>query len=105
MPLLIADVRPHLTRGLILLEPTGPPFQNAVFSTTSARKWGLTDIPMNYSPPVTTPELELVQQVVQPANLTNNNATIPCILQATEPPPQAATQLGAVTDSYCYWRR
>jgi pimeloyl-ACP methyl ester carboxylesterase len=30
MPLLIADVRSNLTKGLILLEPTGPPFQEGV---------------------------------------------------------------------------
>jgi pimeloyl-ACP methyl ester carboxylesterase len=37
MPLLIADARPRLTKGLILLEPTEPPFQEAVFSSTPAR--------------------------------------------------------------------
>ena len=87
LPLLIADARPRLAKGLILLEPTGPPFQEAVFGSAAARKWGLTDIPMNYSPPVTNPA-ELVQQFYQPANLTSNNATVPCVLQAMDPAPR-----------------
>jgi hypothetical protein len=82
MPLLIADARPGLTKSLILLEPTGPPFQEAVFSSTPARKWGLTDIPIAYSPPVTDPTTELVNEVVQPANPSTNNATVSCVLQA-----------------------
>jgi pimeloyl-ACP methyl ester carboxylesterase len=93
MPLLIADARPRLTKGLILLEPTGPPFQEAVFSSSSTRQWGLTDIPMNYSPPVTNPALDLVKQVVQPAQLTTNNATVPCVLQAKSSVPRQLPNL------------
>lgn len=93
MPLLIADARPDLTKGLILLEPTGPPFQDAVFSTKSTRNWGLTDIPMSYSPPVIDPLVDLVKQVVPPSNLTSNNVTIPCILQATDPAPKQLVNL------------
>ncbi|KAL1798982.1 hypothetical protein ACET3X_003019 [Alternaria dauci] len=92
MPLLIADVRPSLAKGLILLEPTGPPFQEAVFGSAAARKWGLTDIPLNYSPPVTDP-VDLVQQIYQPANLTSNNATVPCVLQAMDPAPRQLPNL------------
>lgn len=44
MPPLIADARPNLTAGIILLEPSGPPFQDAVFSTNDTRAWGLADI-------------------------------------------------------------
>jgi pimeloyl-ACP methyl ester carboxylesterase len=96
MPLLLGDARPHLTKGLILLEPTGPPFENAVFSTTSERKWGLTDIPMTFSPAVTDPTLELVKQIVQPANSTSNNATLPCVLQASDPAPRQLSNLAAL---------
>ncbi|KAJ3541502.1 hypothetical protein NM208_g4582 [Fusarium decemcellulare] len=55
MPIVIADARPKLAKALILLEPTGPPFQDAVFSNASTRAWGLTDIPVTYSPAVTDP--------------------------------------------------
>jgi pimeloyl-ACP methyl ester carboxylesterase len=39
---LLADARPNLTSALILLEPTGSPFQENVFANNSARAWGLT---------------------------------------------------------------
>jgi tellurite resistance protein TehA-like permease len=48
---------------------------------------------MNYSPPVTDPTLELVKEVVQPANLTTSNATVPCILQAKNPAPRQLSNL------------
>lgn len=96
MPLLIADARPNLTKGLILLEPTGPPFQEAVFGSGSARKWGLTDIPLNYEPTVVDPLADLVRQVVLPANITSNNtnnATVPCVLQSNVPAPKQLPNL------------
>lgn len=93
MPILIADARPKLTKGLILLEPTGPPFQEAVFDTSAARKWGLTDIPLTYTPPVTNPAQDLIKQVVPPAQPTTNNVTVPCILQAQNPAPRQLSNL------------
>jgi pimeloyl-ACP methyl ester carboxylesterase len=96
MPLLIADARPNLTKGLILLESTGPPFQEAVFGTGSARQWGLTDIPLSYSPPVNDPSTDLVRQVVPPPEQNSNNATIPCILQAIDPAPRQLPNLASL---------
>lgn len=83
-PILLADVRPNLTHSLILLEPTGPPFQEAVFSNTSARPYGLTEIPITYSPSVHDPTTDLVKQTVPAAgpNLSS------CILQADSPAPR-----------------
>lgn len=52
MPWLIADARPELVRGILSIEPSGPPFREAIFSNTSARPYGLTDIPLTYDPPV-----------------------------------------------------
>ncbi|KAF3003572.1 hypothetical protein E8E13_006481 [Curvularia kusanoi] len=92
MPLLIADARPKLVKGLILLEPSGPPFQDAVFSNKSARNWGLTDIPLQYSPPVQDPLTELVRQIVSPPQ-GSANATIPCVLQSEDPPPRQLPNL------------
>ena len=48
---------------------------------------------MNYSPPVTDPAIDLVQQVYQPTYLTSNNATVPCVLQAAEPAPRRLPNL------------
>lgn len=85
LPLLIADVRPALTKALILLEPLGPPFRDAVFGNSSTRAWGLTDIPITYSPPITNPsDLDLI---VRPAS---DNHTIDCVLQASDNPRQLA---------------
>lgn len=89
LPLLLADARPELTKGLILLEPTGPPFRDAVFGTKAARPYGLTDIPLTYSPPVTDPSVDLVQEV-QPAR---GEDYVECVLQAEEPAPRRLVNL------------
>lgn len=48
----ITEARPALVRAIVTIEPSGPPFENAVTNTNKARAWGLTDIPMAYDPPV-----------------------------------------------------
>jgi pimeloyl-ACP methyl ester carboxylesterase len=89
LPIIIADARPKLTKGLVLLEPTGPPFREAVFSTTPARAWGLTDIPLTYSPPVIHPAIDLVQEVQPPRDANSSE----CILQANTPAPRQLANL------------
>ncbi|HXD72384.1 MAG TPA: GNAT family N-acetyltransferase [Vicinamibacterales bacterium] len=49
---LLADVRPAAVKGIIAVEPNGPPFQNAVTGEEPARAWGIADIPLTYDPPV-----------------------------------------------------
>ncbi|KAH6672398.1 Alpha/Beta hydrolase protein [Halenospora varia] len=78
MPWLIADVVPDLVKGIIAIEPTGPPFIEAVFSSTTTRPWGLTDIPLTYSPPPTNGTAPLQTQIV--AN--NQSGLATCIIQA-----------------------
>lgn len=58
---LIADARPKLVKALISLEPSGPPFQDRVItsSTKIVRPYGLTNIPITYSPPVRNPATDL----------------------------------------------
>ncbi|THV77272.1 alpha/beta-hydrolase [Aureobasidium pullulans] len=82
--LLIADARPNLNEAIILLEPGGPPFRGGVFSNASARPWGLADVPLLYSPPVTDPMIDLTTQIM-PATSDNLEG---CVLQATSPPPK-----------------
>ena len=48
---LLADVRPKLVKGIVAVEPAGPPLESAVFAEGKARPWGLTDIPLTYDPP------------------------------------------------------
>ncbi|KAI5820394.1 Alpha/Beta hydrolase protein [Pyronema omphalodes] len=38
-------------KGYVAIEPSGPPFQNEVFETGKARKWGLADVEMRWDPP------------------------------------------------------
>jgi pimeloyl-ACP methyl ester carboxylesterase len=77
-PWLIADTRPNLVRSIVSIEPTGPPFRDVLFSNGAARKFGLTDIPMAYHPPVEDPtvDLETVELGVSTASQTA------CIMQA-----------------------
>lgn len=50
---LIADARPRLVKGIMALEPSGPPFNDAVLGSGPNRRWGVTNPPMTYDPPVT----------------------------------------------------
>lgn len=91
MPIIIGDARPELTKGLILLEPTGPPFQEAVFSTKAARAYGLTDIPITYSPAVEDPTTDLVQQTYE----AESDDLVDCVLQAESPKPRKLANLAS----------
>jgi pimeloyl-ACP methyl ester carboxylesterase len=48
---LVADVRPELVRAIVAVEPLGPPFAEAPELGRSLR-WGLTQAPLTYDPPV-----------------------------------------------------
>jgi pimeloyl-ACP methyl ester carboxylesterase len=52
---LIADRRPQQVKGIVAVEPSGPPFQNAVVNEDPARAWGIADIPLAYDPPILAP--------------------------------------------------
>ena len=78
MPWLIADAKPDLVRGIIGLEPSGPPFQNQVTDTSPQRAWGVTDAPITYDPPISDPS-ELVKSV----NVSTSNLYANCTLQAS----------------------
>jgi pimeloyl-ACP methyl ester carboxylesterase len=60
----IADARPESVKAIIAVEPSGPPFFNIdnvpspdwfKDSPMPARRWGLTDVPLSYSPPAQNP--------------------------------------------------
>jgi pimeloyl-ACP methyl ester carboxylesterase len=60
---LIADARPTLVKAIVAIEPSGPPFENAVNGTGKARVWGPTDVPITYEPLVADPnELAIVRE-------------------------------------------
>jgi pimeloyl-ACP methyl ester carboxylesterase len=94
----IAEARPNLVKGIIAVEPSGPPFENAVTGTTKARAWGVTDIPMTYDPPVSAaadlktqkqdkadgPDLVACTLQAEPARKLTNLASIPTLVVASE---------------------
>lgn len=52
---LIADARPNLVKGIVAIEPSGPPFENTIIGTGKARAWGPTDVALTYDLPVKDP--------------------------------------------------
>ena len=91
MAWLVADARPQLVRAIISLEPTGPPFIQAIFSSQPARVYGLTDIPISYDPPVSNPCQDLAKQKIE--DMAIEGLDVACIIQATNPPPRQLTCL------------
>ena len=89
---LITDARPRSVKALISLEPQGPPFQDRVITTSTAitRPYGLTAIPITYSPPVRNPATDLRQMTVPPAGSDLSD----CILQV--PPARQLPNLSKV---------
>lgn len=84
----IVDKRPHLVHSVIALEPGGPPFEKMILGSGPARKYGLTDVPLVYSPAVTDPDTDLVKQTIR-----HNMTDIRCTIQAEEPPPRKLSNL------------
>ena len=68
----VADARPDKVKALLAIEPNGPPFYAVSFvgapewfeySDTIALRYGITDVPLTYDPPVKdASELRIVQQ-------------------------------------------
>lgn len=85
----ITDSRPSLVKALVQIEPKGPPFEEAVFSTEFSRPWGLTSIPLGFQP-TPTDEEEPLQTMKVPSNSTDR---ADCVIQA-----EPARQLPNLTD-------
>ncbi|KAF9488103.1 alpha/beta-hydrolase [Pleurotus eryngii] len=49
---ILGDARPSRVKAIVALEPIGPPFQNAIFTSDPARPFGVTEIPLTFSPPI-----------------------------------------------------
>lgn len=48
---LLADARPNLVKGIVALEPSGPPLSTDL-SCPIAKNYGITDLPMTFDPPI-----------------------------------------------------
>jgi pimeloyl-ACP methyl ester carboxylesterase len=94
MAWVIADRKPDLVHSIIAIEPSGPPFQNAVFGSGPARPYGLTDIPITYSPAVTDPAADFVKQTIT----SNSSETSDCVIQADDPPPRRLVNLSKIPE-------
>lgn len=66
---LLADDQPELVKGIVALEPSGPPF-TVDPSSGKARNYGITDLPMHFEPQVDAPDtFELVRLPAPSAEL------------------------------------
>ena len=95
---LIADARPALVKGIVAVEPGGPPFEDRILREGPSRAWGLADIPLTYDPPVTNPDdlkhehepaaaapgLVVCTQQVAPVHKLPHLAGIPIAILTTE---------------------
>lgn len=48
----LADARPKAVKAIIAMEASGPPFHDPIFPNIAFPSLGLTDIPLNYDPPL-----------------------------------------------------
>ena len=74
----IAEARPSLVKGIIAIEPSGPPFHNNAPGDPKARAYGITDIPVTYDPPVS----ELTQLMTVRQDKPDAEGLITCTTQA-----------------------
>jgi pimeloyl-ACP methyl ester carboxylesterase len=102
----LADARPKLVKGILAVEPNGPPFyENTVIGApdwfkdgTVGRAWGITRGPLTYDPPAAAPgDLGMVRQTAadgpdlvrcwlqpQPARKLPNLQGIPILIVVSE---------------------
>ena len=86
----IADARPSKVKAMIQIEPKGPPFQEAIFSTDFTRPWGLTSIPLTFSPAPSNLLAPLATKLVLADSLDRSS----CLIQAD--PVRKLTNLAKV---------
>jgi pimeloyl-ACP methyl ester carboxylesterase len=76
-----ADERPQLVMALVQIEPKGPPFEEAIFSNDFSRAYGLTSVPLTFSPVLTegtNASLPLPYEKVAPPD---GSGLLPCLVQ------------------------
>lgn len=95
---LLADARPQAVKGIVAIEPAGPPFRNAIVNEDKNREWGIADIPLTYDPPAKTsadlnpvreeradaPDLTVCWKQSDPPHRLINLQGIPILLVVTE---------------------
>ncbi|KAK1141910.1 hypothetical protein N8T08_008423 [Aspergillus melleus] len=91
MPWILTEVRPDLVHAIVSLEPSGPPF-GGVAVNASSLAYGLSDIPLTYSPAVTNPQTDFALKKLS----SNSTARDECVLQADHPTPRKLVNLQKV---------
>ncbi|KAF2798181.1 alpha/beta-hydrolase [Melanomma pulvis-pyrius CBS 109.77] len=74
----VGDARPDLVKGIVALEPAGPPFVNKFPFSGPERPWGITNLSIEYEP-TAGPNAEYLRTVVVPPK---DDKHTECILQA-----------------------
>jgi pimeloyl-ACP methyl ester carboxylesterase len=92
IPLLVADVRKDLVRMIVSLEPVGPPFFKVTFKVAPGARYGVSNAPITYHPPVEDPDSELVKYAVKP----DSPLLLEGVIQAEVPPPRQLVNLAAI---------
>jgi len=91
---LIADARPNLVKGILSIEPNGPPFYEALltggepwyaYEKSPSRLYGLTRAPLTYDPPITDPAQ--LKPVLEDADIPSGPDQLQCY-QQSDPPRQ-----------------
>ncbi|KAF2269763.1 alpha/beta-hydrolase [Lojkania enalia] len=77
----VGDARPGLVKGIIAVEPPGPPFVNLSPSGASSRTWGITDLEIVYEPSAGPNATNLNTITVPPKDANHTE----CIIQANPP--------------------
>lgn len=83
-----ADARPHLIHSVVAIEPAGPPFHENGAGNDSARAYGLTSVPLAYSPAVTDPA-DFKVQTIEP----NSTDLVTCYTQVENAAPRQLVNL------------
>lgn len=86
-------MRPKLVKGLVQLEPSGPPFTlRPPFGNDPAFAFGLTDLPIGYEPPAGD-KAQNIKTVIEPAIDADHDD---CIMQRS--PAKQLTNLGGIPE-------
>ncbi|KAJ6788242.1 hypothetical protein PWT90_10853 [Aphanocladium album] len=89
----VGDMRPDLVKGIVQLEPSGPPFTlRPPFGNDPAFAFGLTDLPIGYHPAAGS-KAEHIKTVVHPAVDDDHDE---CIMQAC--PVKKLTNLARIPE-------
>jgi len=94
----LADARPKLVKGVVAIEPNGPPFYETSMigppewfkNGALARAWGITRMPLRYEPPAAEPKDFALEQQAQ----ADGPNLVRCWLQ--EPPARQLVNLPGV---------